>query len=77
MNAKKEYKTVNSALEFFGEAPIPMPDCGTDEEKIRHLLDKYAERLKANHPQYRVFKKNTEIREMICMHLADVLAGKK
>ena len=75
MNVKEAYETANIALtEFAGQAPIQMPDGGTDREKVQYLLDQYATRLKKTFWRYRVFRNNSRIPEMVCQYLARMLA---
>jgi hypothetical protein len=73
VNVKKEYKTVNEALKMFGETPIEVPTKGSDKEKIEFLLNSYAEKLKAANPQFRMFKNNRQIPEMIVQYLVSVV----
>ena len=75
MNVKEAYETANIVLtEFGGQAPIQMPDSGTDREKVQYLLDQYATRLKKTFWRYRVFRNNSKIPEMVCQYLARMLA---
>ena len=73
MNVNKEYKTVNEMLKLFGQAPIEVPSTGSAKEKIEFLLNTYAEKLKAANPQYRKFKDNRQIPEMIIQYLVSAI----
>jgi hypothetical protein len=69
MNFKKELKMVNNTLKLFGQASIEVTANGSDREKLEILLASYAERLKAANPQYKHFKNNRQIPEMIVQYL--------
>ena len=74
MKVKEAYETANAVLvQFGGQAPIAMPDDGTDHEKVQYLLDQYARRLKKALWRYRIFRNNRKIPEMICQYLGKML----
>lgn len=77
MNIKKQYQAVNDTLKLFGEAPIKIPSTGSDREKLEFLLDSYAEKLKAANPQYKSFKNNKQIPEMIIQYLVTQINNEK
>lgn len=77
MNITKEYKVVNEMLAMFGETPVIMPSTGSDRVKLEFLLDAYAEKLKAANPQYRMFKDNRMIPDMIVMYIVKLLGRTK
>jgi hypothetical protein len=69
MNIEKEYQTVNEMLKFFGHTPIQVPTTGSARQKLEHLLDAYAEKLKIANPQYQMFRNNREIPEMLIQYI--------
>lgn len=74
MNAKEAYESANVVLkQIAGQAPIEMPDHGTDHDKVQYLLDEYARRLKKKFWRYRPFRNNRRIPEMICQYLGRML----
>jgi len=74
MNAKEAYESANVVLEeIAGQAPIEMPDQGTDHDKVQYLLDEYARRVKKKFWRCAPFRNNRRIPEMICQYLARML----
>lgn len=74
MNAKEAYESANVVLEeITGQAPIEMPDHGTDHDKVQYLLDEYTRQLKKKFWRYRPFRNNRRIPEMICQYLGRML----
>jgi hypothetical protein len=71
----KALKAVNDVLHYFGEEPIPMPGTGTTKEKLATILDLYADKFLAKHPQFKhpqVDKK--DIPDMVAMYLRQLIA---
>ncbi|MBS3921350.1 MAG: hypothetical protein KG012_20955 [Deltaproteobacteria bacterium] len=74
MNVKDAYESANIVLvEFGGQAPVEIPDKGTDHDKVQYLLDEYSQRLKKKFWRYRLFRDNRKIPEMICQYLGKML----
>jgi hypothetical protein len=74
MNVEEAYEMANAVLtQFAGQEPISMPDLGTNREKVEHLLEEYARRLKKEFWRYRIYKNNRNIPEMMCQYLGKML----
>jgi hypothetical protein len=69
MTIREEYDAVNSMLTLLGESAIPMPDLGTDREKLQHLLDAYLAILMSKAPKYADIPDPRLIPDMILVHL--------
>ena len=74
MNVKEVYESANFVLvKFGGQAPIVIPDKGTDHDKVQYLLDEYTKRLKKKLWRYRIYRDNRRIPEIICQYLGKIL----
>lgn len=73
MNAVEAYEAVNQMLKLVKQAPIPMPQHGTERDKIQFLFDTYVAKLKQEFPQYRKIQDNRLMPELIVQRLAVLL----
>ena len=69
MTIREEYDAVNNMLKLLGNEPIPMPESGTDRERLHHLLDAYLTILMAKVPRYADLHDPRLIPDMILVHL--------
>lgn len=73
MTLREEYDAVNNMLKLLGNDPIPMPDSGTDRERLKHLLEAYLKILMAKVPRYADLHDPRLIPDVILVHLFKAL----
>ena len=73
MDIQEKYDAVNAMLKQFGNDPIRIPEEGSPQDKLQHLLDTYLAMLLSKQPRYTNMPNPRLIPDMILQYLYKAL----
>lgn len=77
MTTDQCYDTVNGILASVGQPTIPVPDSGSDDERLQKLFDAYVDALLKQIPMYLKISDRTIIPDAIVQMLVSELRSRK
>lgn len=77
MTTDQCFITVNGLLTSLGQPAIPVPDAGTEDERLKKLFDAYVEILLGLVPTYRDLPNRTIIPDAVVQILVSEMRSRK